>query len=121
MVKDDKATQIELDEIENGILDDFGDLADIDKFSIQVGTHDFNNDGLEELIITIGDSLTIGQVWVYSYHKVDDILKTNPFHMEMTGSFQDKIWIDEDKIMIPYGSQGLFEEYVWHGDGFLHN
>jgi len=121
LLKGDEAARIELENVEDGILDDFGELADIENYSIQVGTHDFNNDNVEEVIIAIGDNLTTGQVWVYSYHKVDDILKINPFHMEMTGLFQDKIWIDKDKIMLPYGSQGLFDEYVWHEDGFLHN
>lgn len=120
LIKGGKAARIELEEVEDEILDDFGDLADINNYSIQVGTHDFNNDDIEEIIIAIGDNLITGQVWVYSYHNVDDILKINPFHMEMTGLYQDKIWIDKDKIILPYGSQGLFEEYVWHEDGFLH-
>jgi hypothetical protein len=108
-----------LEQVEDGIVDDYGDLADIDNFSITVGTYDFNNDKNEEVIIAIGDNLVNGQVWVYSYHQVDDLSKVNPFHLEMTSYYQSKIWIEKNKIMIPYGSQGLFDEYVWYEDSFL--
>ena len=118
LIEGNKAAQVPLEEIMDGILDEYGEFNDIDNDVMQVGTHDFNNDNIDELIVTIGDNLSYGQVWIYSYHEVDDILKINPFHLELTKSFQDQIRINKNKIQIPYGSQGLFEEYVWVEDGF---
>ncbi|MBC6972775.1 hypothetical protein H9I32_10345 [Bacillus sp. Xin] len=119
LIKNDSAVQIPLEQIQDGILNEFGDLDNPHTYSIQVATYDFNDDKNEEIIISIGDNLTDGQIWVYSYHPVDDILKINPFHLEMTDYYQRKIIINKDTISLPYGSQGLFNEYVWHKNSFL--
>lgn len=39
--------------------------------------------------------------------------------MELTSVYQEKIWVENEKLMIPYGSQSLFDEYIWYNDGFL--
>ena len=119
LIRGSDAVQIDLGEVDDDILDAYGDLADIENYSIQVGTHDFNNDGIEEIIITIGDGLFRGQVWVYSYHKVDDIHKIYPLHLELKEYFQNKVWIEDNKFLLPYGSQGLFEKFTWYEDGFM--
>jgi len=119
LIRDNDAVHIDLGEVDEEILDEYGELADIENYSIQVGAHDFNNDGVEEIIFAIGDGLIHGEVFVYSYHKVDDIKKIYPFHLELKEYFQEKVLIENNKILLPYGSQGLFEEFTWYEDGFM--
>jgi hypothetical protein len=67
----------------------------------------------------MGDGLVNGQLWIYSYVPVADMSKINPFYLELTTGFQENVYIKKNKLIIPYGSQGLFDEYAYF-DGRFH-
>lgn len=118
LVRGNDIKSIELPEARDILFDAYGDLLDTETYSIQVGSNDFNKDGVEEIIIAIGDNLIEGQFWIFSYQSVDDFRYYNPLKLELTGYYQEKIYIDGKKVIIPIGSQGQSDEYVWTNNGF---
>lgn len=96
-----------LDNVENG------------KGRIQATTVDLDGDGTREIIISSFDEIVDGHVWIFSYTEVANKKKVNPFRQEFTEYTQGEVVIDGSHIYIPYGSQGLFEEYLYTAEGIF--
>lgn len=99
-----------------GIFGPSGDLKD--GFSIHATLHDFDEDGSPEIVLTAGDGLVNGHVWVFSYTMVSDITKINPLKLELSEMIQEKVILDKNKLFIPYGSVGLADEYDYTNGHF---
>jgi hypothetical protein len=87
-------------------------------YSIQVTTYDFSASGIEHIIIAIGNGFE-GHFWIYSYTEVADASKFNPFTLELTRYFQSKVRIQDNEVIIPIGSQGLFDAFYWFQNSFF--
>jgi len=100
----------------NDVFNQFGDLKD--NYILRATVHDFNNDGNPEIVITAGDGIVLGHVWVFSYTSVSDVTKINPFKLELSELTQEKVSLEKNKMVIPYGGQGLFTEYDYTNGHF---
>jgi hypothetical protein len=89
---------------------------------VQVAEHDFDRDGTPEIVVAVGDGLINLVVNVVSYHapqSMKDVGRVE--NWSLVGSFtgQQKALIQGDTISLPYGSQGLYEEYTWVKQKFI--
>jgi len=91
--------------------------AENGEIPIQAAAIDLDGDGVLEIVIVTSDGLIEGGVWVFSYTEVANKAKVNPFRQEMFEMTQGQVQIQGNKIDIPYGSQGLFDEYLYTADG----
>lgn len=97
-----------------GGINDFGDLEE--GFLVQAAEHDFDEDGIPEIIIVVGDGLSELVTNVFKYHPPQQQKDAGrPQNWELVGQFegQGKIIIDGPSLTIPYGGQGLAEEWTW--------
>lgn len=101
----------------SGAFDDFGELQE--GYKIQAALHDFDQDGIKELIVVAGDSLIDECIWVYSFTSVGDLKKINPIRQELSITGQAYIELDGKELIAPYGSQGLFESYKYVDKQFM--
>jgi hypothetical protein len=84
-----------------------------ERYAVQGTTYDFDHDGNDEIIISIGDGLVEGELWIFKYnHNLVDS-DTNPYQLLLTETFQEKVLIDDNKLMIPIGSQGYVDMYTF--------
>lgn len=101
-------------------FDEFGFLTD--GYSIQVAEHDFNGDGMPELVVAVGDGSMDLAVNVLRYiPPASSKNACSEKNWSRLGSFtgQGKALISGNKIMLPYASQGLFEEYTLNKQKFV--
>lgn len=101
--------------ITEDLFDEFGTLSE--GCMMQVVAVDFDNDGEKEIVIAIGDGLTTLGV---SVMKIDYSGKN--LSCKEIGYFegQGEISIENNKnITIPFGGQGLFEEYTYKFGKFV--
>lgn len=100
-------------------FDDFGDLRE--GFALYVKEHDFDNDSVPEVVIVASDKLLETYVWVYSYNYVFSEQDTSPLEPVWYGAGQSDVVLEGNKILLPFGSQGLFDEYVFNNGSFIKN
>lgn len=100
-------------------FDDFGDLRE--GFSFYVKEHDFDNDSVPEVVIVASDGLFETYVWVYSYNYTFSEQDTSPLEPVWYGEGQSDVVLEGNTITLPYGSQGLFDEYVFSNGTFIEN
>ncbi|MDH6429053.1 MULTISPECIES: hypothetical protein [unclassified Paenibacillus] len=98
-------------------FDDFGDLRE--GFSLYVQAHDFGNDGVPEVVIAASDNLLETYVWVFSYNFVFTESETAPLDLIWFSEAQSDVVLNNDRILLPFGSQGLFDEYVYSDNAFI--
>jgi hypothetical protein len=101
-------------------INEFGDCNE--GYFVQVATYDFDNDKKPEIIIAVGDGLVDMSVNVIKYHEPtnkDDAIRTENWSVIAKFQGQDKIRIEEQKIIVPIGSQGLYDEYTWQNNKFV--
>ncbi|MCC0566764.1 hypothetical protein [Brevibacillus borstelensis] len=91
--------------------DETGELRE--GFVMQAAAHDFDQDGTPEIVVTAGDGLLESYAWVFSYNKGADPNKINPFVQDLKVTGQTRILVEQNKLLIPFGSQGLYEEYAY--------
>lgn len=101
----------------SGAFDEFGELQE--GYKIQAALHDFDQDGISELIVTAGDSIIDLSIWVYSFTTVGDLQKINPIKQELSITGQSYILVHDDEIIAPYGSQGLINYYKYVDKMFM--
>lgn len=102
---------------DTGVFDEYGELQE--GYKIQAALHDFDQDGINELIVTAGDSIIDLSIWVNSFTTVEDLQKINPIKQELSITGQRYIELDGDEIIAPYGSQGLFNFYKYVDKVFM--
>ncbi|MGN7414601.1 hypothetical protein [Paenibacillus sp. SAF-068] len=100
-------------------FDDFGDLRE--GFSFYVKEHDFDSDSVPEVVIVASDRLLETYVWVYSYNYIFSETDTSPLELVWYGEGQSDVVLKGNTISLPYGSQGLFDEYIFSTGTFIKN
>lgn len=109
--------QLDLYGMDTEVFDEYGELQE--GYKIQAALHDFDQDGINELIVTAGNSIIDLSIWVYSFTTVGDLQKINPIKQELSITGQRYIELDGDEIIAPYGSQGLFNFYKYVDKVFM--
>ncbi|WP_172254920.1 hypothetical protein [Saccharibacillus deserti] len=102
---------------DSGAFDDYGELNT--GYAIQAALHDFDGDGVDELVLAAGDSLIDEAVWVFSYTDVANVEKVDPMTQDLATGAQSYIVLDGNQLVAPYGSQGLVEIYKYVDKEFL--
>lgn len=108
---------------------DYSDAHGIDRYGnlygdsfIEITEHDFDNDGIPEILVASTDTGGLLSLKIYKYYP--SAQKSNNLRMEnwaevgnFTGQFE--IRLEDDTIYLPFGSQGLYDSYVWVKNKFL--
>lgn len=97
-----------------GGINMFGNLEE--GFFVQAAEHDFDKDGVPEIIIAVGDGASEVIANVFMYHPPAQQRDAGRVqNWELVGQFdgQAKIIVDGPSLTIPYGGQGLAEEWTW--------
>lgn len=86
------------------------EVANIHAESIQLSAHDFDGNGIWELIVSVGSD------WMEIYHFIYQIHKYNEQHFTDAGNFESQqcAIVNGCHIEAPDGSQGLFDAYQYH-------
>jgi hypothetical protein len=100
----------------SSLFDEFGDLHS--GFSIFLKDHDFNGDGTPELVVVASNQLDESFIWVFSYNFVASENGTTPLELIWSEVGQSDLSLEGNKITLPFGSQGLFNEYVYSNGTF---
>ena len=116
IILDNYPVSLHLEDNDYEVFDDLGEIPQ--DFAIQAATYDLDNNGSEEIIIAIGDGYSQGKFWVFGYSSVSNVEETSPMKLLLTAYFQSSINLEENVIMVPIGSQGLFEEYIYDDNKF---
>lgn len=112
----DSGWKLELPTDGNGPFDEFGDL--LSGFSIYLKDYDFDKDGTPEVVVAASNQLDQTFVWVFGYNFVALENDMTPLDLLLHAEGQSDINIIDNKITLPYGSQGLFEEYIYSNGAF---
>lgn len=90
-------------------------------FYAQLVIKDITRDGIPDILLAIGDGLTELFLYIWQFDRIS-YLKTqrkkyfNPFNCLGCLEGQEVMRIfPNGRIDIPFGSQGLFETYIWNG------
>lgn len=102
------------DERISDILDGmFDEYADLNKGCyIQASYVDLDNDGKYEVLISVGDRIM--QIMVTAIYRVRDAEEAS-FQLKGIIEGQSNMYLRGNHIIAPYGSFGLFEEYIYDG------
>ena len=87
--------------------DEFQDLNE--GYYVQVSHVDLDNDGIHEVLVSLGDKLTEMVTAIYKICDTED----DPFKLIGTLDGQSKMYLKDNHIIIPIGSQGLYDEYIY--------
>jgi len=98
-------------------FDEFGEL--LPGFDIYALGYDFDSDDTEEVIIAVSDGLVETYFWIFSYDFIALEYGDNPLMPIFYGEGQSDLIIEDNTLTVPYGSQGLFEEYIYSNSEFI--
>ncbi len=101
-------------------IDEYGNIAE--DFVVQSAEHDFEKDGVPEIIIAVGNGLTDLAINVFKYHppqQPKDARRVE--NWELIGQFrgQSEMIVDASSFSLPFGGQGRFAEYLWAKGRFV--
>lgn len=116
IILDNYPVSLYLEDHDYEVFDDLGEIPP--DHTIQATNYDFDNDGNDEVIIAIGDGFSQGKFWVFGYSSVENVSATNPMNLLLAAYFQSSINLEDNVLMVPIGSQGLFEEYLYQNNKF---
>ncbi len=96
-------------------FDDYGDIKS--NYSIQLTCCDLNNDNIDEILVSVGDSLIDMETLVYRLSNKKD----NPFLLVGRICGQEKMTFNtkDCAIYAPYGSRGPFEKYTYKNNKII--
>ncbi|MHB0862661.1 hypothetical protein ACYCS5_15800 [Paenibacillus sp. SEL3] len=100
-------------------FDKFGDL--LPDYSLAVKEHDFTQDGTPEIVLVASDGQADMYVWILTYNFMASEQGTSPLELMWSGMGQTDILMSGNQLLLPYGSQGLYEEYNYTGGVFVKN
>ena len=86
-------------------FNEWGDL--LEGYYLQLTLYDLDLNGTKELIVSVGNKSWNMQTTVFQYTGIPEA----PFSPIGTIDGQEYMWLDDGKMVAPYGSQGLFEVY----------
>jgi len=89
---------------------------------VQAGAHDFNADGLPEIIIALGDGWRHLEINVFSYHPPahsSDAIRAENWALIGHFSGQSKATIADQSIALAFGSQGLEQKLLFVDGRFM--
>lgn len=109
--------QLKTTEGDFGPFDEFGDLKE--GFSLYIKEYDFENDSVPEVVIAVSDGMLETYAWVFGYNYVFTEFGTSPLDLIWYGEGQSDLMLEGNKILLPFGSQGLFDEYVYSNNGSI--
>ena len=89
-----------------GAYDEFGELNE--GYFVQVSYVDLNNDGTQEVLVSLGNKLTEMVTAIYRIRDAEE----DSYKLVGTIEGQDKMYLDGTHIIVPIGSQGLYNEYI---------
>ncbi|MBE4907866.1 hypothetical protein IMZ08_07340 [Bacillus luteolus] len=98
-------------------FDEFGEL--LPGFELYATGHDFDSDGTDEVVVAISDGLVETYYWVFSYNFVALEYGDNPLEPVFYGEAQSDIILEGNTLTVPYGSQGLFDSYIYSNGEFI--
>lgn len=80
-------------------------------FEVEVYAYDFDKDGQKEIVVIYAPEMISTTVKVFKYLKG---------FTELVGNFsgQDRIIFKDNTIVLPYGGQGLYSEYLYKDEVF---
>lgn len=110
------AWRLDLPVVGDGPFDEFGDL--FNGFSLYLKDHDFDEDGTPELVVAASNQIDQTFVWVFGYNFVALENGTAPLELLLNVEGQADIYVNSNSITLPYGSQGLFDEYIYDNGAF---
>lgn len=97
-------------------FDDFGDLKE--GFSLYIKDYSFDNNTVPEVLIVASNGILETYVWVFNYNYTFTENGTSPLNLIWYGEGQSDVILEGNKILLPLGSQGLFDEYVYGNNTF---
>ncbi|MGD9685243.1 MAG: hypothetical protein AB7W16_29080 [Candidatus Obscuribacterales bacterium] len=112
------AVELPMEFFSGSAFDDFGDIKD--GFIIDIAQHDFDADGSPEIVAAVGNGLDQLQVDVLEYHppqKYADRGRSQNWTVLGSLSGQSRVEVDGNKLRMPIGSQGRYDEYTLVGSG----
>jgi len=112
------AVELPMEFFSGSAFDDFGDIKD--GFIIDIAQHDFDADGSPEIVAAVGNGLDQLQVDVLAYHppqKYADRGRSQNWTVLGSLSGQSRVEVEGNKLRLPVGSQGRFDEYTLVGSG----
>ncbi|MNP51768.1 hypothetical protein D3C76_1461150 [compost metagenome] len=74
---------------------------------------------MPEVTLVASDGLLETYIWVYSYNYTFSEQGTSPLELIWYSEGQSDVVLEGDKIILPYGSQGLFDEYAYSNNTFI--
>lgn len=98
-------------------FDELGEL--LPGFDVYALGYDFDSDDTDEVIIAVSDGLIETYFWVFSYDFMALEYGDNPLIPIFYGEGQSDIILEDNTLTVPYGSQGLFEEYIYSNYEFI--
>lgn len=92
-------------------VSDFSREINYETDKLQISCVDLDRDGEKEIIVSVGDGFSSLETLIYKF--VPDSSDLFELHGRIGG--QQKMYIDIKKgnIVAPYGSQGLYDEYIY--------
>jgi Effector-associated domain 11 len=91
-------------------------------YYFQIAEHDFDGDNNPEIIVAYGDHLIDLHINIFKYHAPQSAAAIErPQNYELVARLQgqENSVLEGNKIILPFGSQGLFEEYAWVDGKFV--
>ncbi|KAF6627801.1 hypothetical protein H6F38_21960 [Paenibacillus sp. EKM208P] len=98
-------------------FDESGDL--LPDYSLAVKEHDFTKDGTPEIVLVASDGQMDMYVWILTYNFMASEQGTSPLELLWSGMGQSDILMSGNQFLLPYGSQGLYEEYKYANGVFI--
>ncbi|SFM25354.1 hypothetical protein SAMN03159341_12263 [Paenibacillus sp. 1_12] len=96
----------------NNAFNNYGDLKE--GFNLYIKDHSFDNKSTPEVVVVASNGMMETYVWVFSYNFVYyEKSGAAPLEQIWFGEGQSTVMLDGNKIVLPFGSQGLSAEYVY--------
>lgn len=87
------------------------DLRSDDEMEVQLSFVDIDGDGTKEIIVLSGSILEIDENEAVIYKLQNS--ENEPFIEVGHFTFQKKVTLEDNLFTCPYGSQGLYDEYLF--------